>query len=248
MSALRRLSARVEIAAASLERRYLASVAIGGECICVDPDGVQLDAAQVQAALGYARSPVLIVYWISDAICIGLLPFVHRTFADVARSVRFLYDDTFWGRVCAQFHDRLGGSYTVLARHGDAARLADLREVLRVRRSYALAVDGGGPYRHVRSGLASLGKTLDAAIVPIAVRASRAMPVARRSGVRVPLPGCRVAVAIGHSISARAIGARDVTSGRVGSALDGLGSVAARALVSAPEERRWPQVPAVNRR
>jgi lysophospholipid acyltransferase (LPLAT)-like uncharacterized protein len=197
-----------------------------------------VSSGEVKDALGYGHGRILLVYWIADGVAVGFLPFLDCVFEEAARAIRFLYDDTFWGRVCARFHGRLGGCCTILAPKGTAARLSQIRSLMGAPASYALAIDGGGPYRVVGTGLSALAAALDASIVPIAVATRPAMVVARRSGVRLPLPAARVAVAIGDHISVTRDANRCGITADVMRALNALAVLAAGILFPQTDRRR----------
>lgn len=229
----RRPVARLENAFARLERAYLERIAPATSCICVDREGRKLEDEQVREALRHGEASTCFVYWIADAMSVALLPFVHPVFRDIPRGVHFLFDDTFWGRVCARFQTGLGGECIVLARRGNPERLRQIRRLMVHDGSFALAVDGGGPYRSLGSGIVSLANALGAAIVPIAVHASPALRIALRSEVRLPCPRSSVAVALGKSIRVPHEAARSQVTEQVRLELDEL-----RSLVLAAPLRR----------
>lgn len=246
MVIFRRAASVVESVLAHAEMSYLRSIAPGGSCVCMDGLGSALEPLEVSAALGYTSGPVLLVYWIADAMPVALLPFIHPAFRETAREVRFVFDDTFWGRVCARFQEGLGGRRTVLARRGNPDRFRQLRSLMAGRESCALAVDGGGPYRFVSTGLASLAGALGASIIPVAVRTTPGLTVPKPSRVRVPLPRSRVAVVIGAPIPVRRNASRSRVADEVRRALNELGSIAGTA-PAVRVETRQPELRALHR-
>lgn len=115
----------------------------------------------------------------------------------------------------------------MLERLGRPERLEQLCGVVRRGGSYAFAVDGGGPYFEVGTGVATLARALRAFIVPIAVTASPALPVPHRSRISFPLPHCRTTLAIGTPIDGLQADRRRVVA-EVRAALVSLGGVIRR--------------------
>lgn len=203
----RATGSRVDAVAVRLLERYLRVVARRGHARVVGAGGAVLGAAAITRGLASRAPdrPRLIAYWGADALAIASLPFLERAFLDAVREVTFLFDDTFGGRVCAGLIDQLGGRCVMLARPGRPERLEQLRDVVRRGGSYAFAVDGGGPYFEVGSGIATLARTLRAHVVPVAAAASTAVPWVHRSRISFPLPGCRITTAIGEPIDGVAL-------------------------------------------
>lgn len=224
---------RVVAAAARIEWRYLR--AVGKRCapLCVDHEGRALSTAEMTRVLrltGDDRRPVLVVYWIRDALALAVLPFSESAVRHFIRSVAVLVDTTLAGRITGRLIELLGGRYRMLQPPGHADRLRRLHEIITERASNALAVDGRGPYRQMGTAVLSLASALDALVLPVAARASRTVTVAPRSKVRVPLPGCRIALVIGEPMSVGRGNARRVAAAQLRDALDGLGMVAQRVL------------------
>lgn len=226
----------IEAAAAGVFHRYLRSIARRTRIRPVDVAGHTMDAAAIRAALTGERPdgrPVVVVYWGADAVAVALLPFLERAFLDAARSREFLFDETFGGRVCAALMQQLGSRYVMLAPPGRPERLEHLGAVMRRGGSYALAVDGGGPYFRVGSGIATLARTLKAFVVPIAAVATRALPWVHRSGISFPLPFGEVRVAIGRPVDGLG-GDRHAVVGEIQRSLERLALV-----VREHEGSRW---------
>ena len=217
---------------------YLRGVARHGTMRCLDGDARPLDAAAIVSALATPRSddrPRLVVYWLADAPSIALLPFLEVAFLRSARAVTFLFDETFGGHVCAALVDELRSRYVLLERSERPERLEQLRGVIRRGGSYAFAIDGGGPYFEVGSGVATLARTLKAFIVTIAAVAHPALPVPHRSRISFPLPRCRMTVAIGKPIDGLN-GDRRRIMAEIKAALESLGRVVRRTPGEGPDD------------
>jgi lysophospholipid acyltransferase (LPLAT)-like uncharacterized protein len=196
----------------------------------VDALGRPVDGTVVDprlASLARRGQPVVLSYYIADALGVATLAFMHEEFLHLMRSLRCLVDDTVAGRISGSLIDSLGGRYALLPRSGDPDRLRGVQRILTEGGSCAFPVDGGGPYREVGTGVIGLAVSLNAVIVPFAVRVTPAVTVAPQSKVRVPTPGCRLVAAIGEDLRVRRGGNRRVAAATLKGALDGL-SVAVR--------------------
>ena len=205
----------IETLAAGAFLRYLRVVARRSALCVIDVEGRALDARAVQAALCERTPggrPVIVVYWGADAVAVALLPFLSRAFLDATRSRRFLFDETFGGRVCAALIGQFGAQCAMLARAGHPQRLEQLVKVMRHGGALAFAVDGGGPYFRVGSGVGSLARTLKAIVVPVAAVPSRAVRWVHRSGISFPLPFGEIRAAIGRPVDGLHRNRREVAS------------------------------------
>lgn len=180
----RRLGGRASFAAGLLRADGLIKIDLTGE---------------LQALLEGRR--LLFVFWSADAMAFMLLPFVQSSLRRFLPELQFLFDDTIGGRLSAEFLRSLGGQSTILGLPGSPLRLERLRCVVADRRSCVFAVDGGGPYRRIGTGVVTLATTVGARIVPIAIRARPSIAITPFSHVAVPLPGCRVGAAFGPPIA-----------------------------------------------
>jgi lysophospholipid acyltransferase (LPLAT)-like uncharacterized protein len=235
-----RVKDRIAMAAARVGWSYLR--AVGNKCVplCVDHEGRALSPTERIRTLRLMPNngrPVLVVYWIADVLTLAILPFCEPASRQLLRSVDVFVDATLEGHVTGRLIELLGGRYRMLQLPGHPGRLKQLHEVMAERASCALAVDGGGPYRQVGTGLPTLSSALGALIVPVAARASRTVTLAPRSRVRVPLPGCRVALAIGDALSVAREAPRRLAAEQVRDALDRLGAVADQVLRAAADSR-----------
>ena len=209
---------------------YLRQVARSSEWAWLDSHGHAVDSAEVNPRLiGLARrgQPVLLSYYIADALGVATLALVHGEFLRLMRTLRCLVDDTAAGRGSGAIIESLGGRYTLLPRLGDPDRLRGVQAVMAEGGSCVFPVDGGGPYRQVGTGVIGLAAALNAVIVPFAVRVAPAGTFAPQSRVRVPLPRCRLVAAMGDDIRVVRGGNRRAASAALKEALDGL-SVAVR--------------------
>ncbi len=191
---------RTDTAVARVVDYYLQRVAMRSSYSCLDEAGRSVAPQELQARIdGMLRAwrPILLVYWISDTLTLATAAMRTPPFLRLLRSVRVVVDSTLAGRSTARFLNAHGAQYSVLGHSGGAARLSELSDLMRNRRSCAIAVDGGGPYSTVRPGLAAFAASMRAVVVPLAAWSSRAVPITLRSKVRLPLPGGHITVALG---------------------------------------------------
>lgn len=153
------------------------------------------------SALARRSQPIIITYYIADALGVAALGLMHRQFGDLMRSVRCLVDDTVAGRASGSLIAHLGGRIALLPCADDPDRMRAVSAVIKSGESCAFPVDGGGPYRHVGTGIVGLAASLRAAIMPIAAHATSAVVLAPQSRVRVPLPGSRIVGAMGAGVA-----------------------------------------------
>lgn len=209
---------------------YLHWIARSSEWAWTDSQGRLIDGTQVDprlASLTARGQPFILSYYIADALGVATLGLMHVEFRRVMRGLRCLVDDTLAGRVSGALVEHLGGRFALLPRPGDPDRLRGVQGVIRSGGSCAFPVDGGGPYREVGTGIIGLAASLNAAIVPLAVRVTPAVVFAPQSRVRVPLPGCRAVAAMGDDIPVARGGDRRAAAAALKHALDAL-SVAVR--------------------
>jgi lysophospholipid acyltransferase (LPLAT)-like uncharacterized protein len=222
-----RIGSAAETVAARLLAGYLRRVARRGAVRCLDAEARAIDTAAIIRALASARPdgrPILVVYWIAEAVAVAALPFLERAFLVSARALTFLFDETFGGQVCAELAEGLGSQCVMLEPPKRPERLEQLRGVLRRGGSYAFAVDGGGPYFEVGNGVATLARTLKAFVVPVAAVAQPALPWPHRSRISFPLPRCRTTVAIGNPIDGLNADRQTVVA-EIQAALESLGRI-----------------------
>jgi lysophospholipid acyltransferase (LPLAT)-like uncharacterized protein len=174
------------------------------------------------SALTRRARPIVVTYYIADALGVASLGLMHRQLGDLLRSVRCLVDDTVAGRACASMIAHLGGRISLLPRIDDPDRMRAVHGVIRSGESCAFPVDGGGPYREVGTGIVGLAASLKAMIVPIAARPTPALVVAPQSRVRVPLPWSRVVGAIGAGVQVDRTRDRRAVANALKGALDEL--------------------------
>lgn len=218
-----------ERVAGAILGRYLRGVAARSVVTYTDMGGQRLDAesaGDVIADLVASPTPLVVTYWIADALAVAMLPFVNEAFGELLRYVTCVVDDTFAGRAAGCFIDGIGGHATLVALPGNPERLRQVHALMRRRSSYAFPVDGGGPYREVGTGIIALATTLRATLVPIAAVARPALPPVHSSRVRLPMPRTRLSVGIGTPIQIAAERDRRVEAAHLRDALDRLHDVA----------------------
>lgn len=195
--------------------------------IYADARGDVLEAAAVDARLERLLAPaepLIVTYWIEDALAVAVLPLVHRGFARMLSTVTCVVDDTFAGRVAGRYIDAIAGRYALLALPGNPDRLSQVHALMKRRSSCAFPVDGGGPYHEVGTGIISLALSLRASILTIAAVARPALPAVHASRVRLPFPRSTIAVAIGERLPVRRDEDRRAEALRLRAALDEVGT------------------------
>lgn len=199
----------------------------------MDAAGTFLAARDVDARLaGFARrpQPILLSYYIADALGVAALALVHPGFLALMRTLRCLVDDTFTGRVAGAIIEDLGGRFALLPRLDDPDRVRAVYEVIREGGSCAFPVDGGGPYRQVGTGVIGLAASLRATILPITVQVAPSFSLAPQSKVRVPTPRCRIVAGMGQPILVPRGTDRRATAAELKETLDVLSNVVPHAL------------------
>jgi hypothetical protein len=226
-----RIYARTDVLVARMVDRYLRWVAARSSCSCVDESGRPIDDLALQSRIDRlvdGSRPTLVVYWISDTMTLAIVALSMPPFLRLLRAMRVLVDSTIAGRSTGRFLELRGGRYSILRDADDPARLSELRDLMQSRTSCALAVDGGGPYLHVRPGLVAFASSVEAVVVPLSAWASRAFPLTIRSKVRLPLPGCRITVAVGAPQVVARRQSRTVQAASIAASLIGLRDLASR--------------------
>lgn len=216
---------RIEKFAARLLYRYLRSTAHRSTVVWCGTDGQAEDgeiAGRRIRALISDREPVIVTYWIADALAVAVMPLLDQNLARLFSAVTCVVDDTFAGRIAGRYIEEIGGSYARLALPGDPERLRQVLDLMTNRTPCAFPVDGGGPYREVGTGIVSLSMTLRAPIVPIAVVSRPALPAVHRSKVRLPMPVASIVAAIGQPLSPTFEGDRRAHAARLEGALEEL--------------------------
>ncbi len=220
---------RLEVALARGVLAYLRGVARSCDAVWVNEAGSRLSAADVDRSLaGLERrsQPVVLSYYITDALGVALLALKDGAFIRLMRSLRCLVDETVTGRVSAAMIRSLGGRYVLLPRPGHPDRLRAVHGVMLEGGSCCFPVDGGGPYRRVGTGIIGLTVALHAVVVPLAVALAPAPTLAPRSRVRIPLPRTRMTAVMGDPIEVRGDMDRRDTAAALQRALDRLAAAA----------------------
>ena len=213
---------------ASMLGRYLRAIAGRGSVTYVEADGERMDVDTVGGVIDdliASPTPLIVTYWIADALSVAMLPLVNRAFGELLRSVTCVVDDTFAGRVAGRFIHSIGGRVMRVARPGEPDRLRHVDTLMRGRIPCAFPVDGGGPYREVGTGIIALATALRATIVPLAAVARPALPPIHASRVRLPVPKATLVVGIGEAFRIVPQQDRRVEASRLRNTLDQLAGV-----------------------
>ncbi len=220
-----RRSARV---AGHVLQLYSWVVGRSASCRWIDARGRALGNQGLLRAFesGGEAGPVIVVYWTRDTMAVATLPYAAPVFRHVVERVRMVLDDTIGGRASAVYFHNLGGQCRLLALPGSHDRLRQLAQIMRERMSCAFAVDGGGPYQHVGTGVIGLAAALGAHIVPVVIRATPAIVTAPRSRVRIPVPFCRIVGVVGDGLAFGHQSDRRLAAEQLRIALIGLDGVA----------------------
>jgi lysophospholipid acyltransferase (LPLAT)-like uncharacterized protein len=205
--------------------RYFEAIAGRGPVTYVDGHGSRMDAdaaGSLITDLITAPTPLIVTYWIADALAVAMLPFVNEAFRELLHVVTCVVDDTFAGRVAGRFIDNIGGRAMLVALPGEPERLRQVHSLIRSRTSCGFPVDGGGPYGEVGTGIIALATALRAPIVPIAAVARPALLPVHRSRVRLPMPNAALIVGIGESLHVDVHQDRRVEASRLRETIDQL--------------------------
>lgn len=146
----------------------------------------------------YSPRSLLFFHWSEDEV--PRLIVAQRLGAGLGKDVSYVTDDTVGGRVGARLLATLGHQTVPLRISRPAQRLRDTRRILCTKGSLSISADGRGPYGTINRGLPQLALRRDAVAVPVSVVASRALRLRRPAPVTLPLPGARLAIAIGSPI------------------------------------------------
>src|SRR6266446_6363077 len=141
--------AALERGAARALTRYLCWTASRAHLECLDETGAPLDAGLADGRIVSAMTsgrPLIVTYWIADALAMALLPLIDPAFAELMASVTCVIDDTFAGRVAGRYIAHIDGRSLMLALPGNVERLRQVHALMKAGSSCAFPVDGGGPY------------------------------------------------------------------------------------------------------
>src|SRR5207244_1658383 len=118
--------AALERAAARALTRYLRWTASRSRLVCMDETGTPVDTRIADGLIVSAMTsgrPLIVTYWIADALAVALLPLIDSAFAELMAAVTCVIDDTFAGRVAGRYIAHIEGRSMMLALPGDSARL-----------------------------------------------------------------------------------------------------------------------------
>jgi hypothetical protein len=214
---------RADVLLARAVLAYLRRVARSTRIRWVDECGDVVRSTDVDSRftiLARRRQPVVLTYYIADALGVAALALADPEFLALMRTLRCIVDDTVAGRVSGAIIEQLGGRYALLPLPGDPNRVRGVYDVIRAGEPCAFPVDGGGPYRQVGTGVIGLAASLSAIIVPLAVHLTRSVSFAPQSKVRVPVPGARLIASMAEPVRIVRGGDRQAAALTVKGALD----------------------------
>lgn len=159
-------------------------------------------AASSLEALFRAETPFapVVYYWQRDVISLFLLGTSNSRLGALLRELEYVCDDSFGGRVTAELLRRLGGRPRCVHRGWSTERLRELHRMLRSSTPIGIAIDGHGPYGVVRDEVGRLLSGARAVAVPVAVAASRSVPLHLRAVMLLPRRDARIAVTVGERV------------------------------------------------
>lgn len=143
---------------------------------------------------------ILFYYLIEDAI--PLLVVIRRAGDRLGGGFTSVCGDTWMGYVVSKVLGGLGRR-TLPLRFGHAAlSIRDVKALVREPGPLTIAADGRGPYGRVHPDLRRLVEGRKAIAIPLAVRISDRSRLCRVGPASVPLPGAKMAIAVGAPIIA----------------------------------------------
>jgi len=187
------------IAVASLGRAARAALL---STASVDPD---LDLAGGASSIAEcllrdaAEGHAIVPFWSAHQLTIALLTAERFGFRAVAERYEVVADDSFGGQIMQMVGAHFGLRMRTIHTRGNPRRFEDLGAWLRRPEPFFIAVDGGGVYGTVSTGIVRLAARLGSTVRPLAIRAK---PAARCPGLvaEIPLPGAALALAVAAPI------------------------------------------------
>jgi hypothetical protein len=177
----------------------LAVVLLGALGRCVGLSG--LETAERRLGEARASGRLLLYYWIEDAV--SLLTILSRC-ANLGSDVVYVCGDTYLGWATSRVLTRLNRRTLPFSQPGSGLRLRDIQNIVREVRPISISADGLGPFGRVNAGLGRLLMSRNAIAVPLSARPSRYWTLGEHGIIQVPIPGCRIAVAVGPLVAAGA--------------------------------------------
>jgi lysophospholipid acyltransferase (LPLAT)-like uncharacterized protein len=169
--------------------------------LSIASDDPALDRKQSCAALAdrllhdVNQGHVIVPFWSAHQLTIALLAAERHGLRPALSRFEIVADDSMGGEMMWQVGERLGLRMRRLHARGNPLRLEDLAQWMRNPCPFFIAVDGGGVYGTVPTGIVRLAARVESTIWPVAVRVSRKV---RCPGLvaDIPLRGTSVTVGV----------------------------------------------------
>ena len=163
--------------------------------------GLEAALAQIRDSRSKFRDRrILFYYLIEDAI--PLLVVIRRAGDRLGGGFTSVCGDTWMGYVVSKVLVGLGRR-TLPLRFGHAAlSIRDVKALVREPGPLTIAADGRGPYGRIHPDLRRLVEGREAIAIPLAVRISDRSRLCRMGPASVPLPGAKMAIAVGSPVIA----------------------------------------------
>lgn len=149
-------------------------------------------------------------HWSRDEI--ARLVLATRLGLNLGGQVSYVTDSTLGGRFGSLVLRRLGYATLTFRVSSTAMRIKDIREILRARGDISISADGRGPYETINPVLEQLIVHRRALAVPVAVVASPSVEIRRPWPLVIPMPGARIAVAVGRPVDLNGVFVVDAVS------------------------------------
>src|SRR5689334_14463262 len=120
--ALAAFDGRVERTASRMLHAYMRFAGRRGRLRWCDAAGHVLDSRAVGASIDRLRvtiEPIIVTYWIADALAVASLPLMDAAFARLFATLTCVVDETFTGRVAGRYIRAIGGRYALVAMPSD---------------------------------------------------------------------------------------------------------------------------------
>jgi hypothetical protein len=141
---------------------------------------------------------LLLYYWIEDVV--PRLVIARATGTELDVDTVSVCDDTWPGRLIAKVLAKLQRRSLPLRLSHGMLGVKDLQVLIRERAPLSIAADGRGPYGRVHPSLARLVQSRDAIAIPVSVLASPCLRARLAGRIAVPVPGARLAIALGSPV------------------------------------------------
>src|SRR5437899_227667 len=158
------------------------------------------------------RGHVIVPFWSSDQLTIALLAAERHGLRQALSRFEIVADDSMGGEIMWQVGEKFGLQMRRIHTRGNPSRLEDLAQWLRHPTPFFIAVDGGGVYGTVPTGIVRMAARLGSTVWPVAAHPSRHVRV---PGIiaDIPLPGTNVGVGVSRPIHvARSASIAEVTA------------------------------------